>query len=151
MKGGLIMREAHVLGFIGLLGGAVSTFFGGWNSALTTLMIFMTIDYVSGLVLAGVFHKSKKTKSGALESSVGLKGICRKAGMLIIVIVACRLDIIAGTNYFRDATVIALITNETISIIENLGLMSVAIPQPILKAIDVLKQKEETNENTSQE
>lgn len=117
--------------------------FGGWGSALTTLIIFMSIDYITGLMLAGIFKKSQKTESGALESRVGWKGLCRKGVTLLIVLVAVRLDMAVGTSFIKDATIIGFICNETISIVENAGLMGVPIPKPIIKAIDVLKSKSE--------
>lgn len=61
------MKET-ICTIIGIVGGAVATLFGGWDASLMTLLIFMGIDYVSGLVLAGVFHKSKKSENGALEN-----------------------------------------------------------------------------------
>lgn len=127
---------------IGAVGGFISAAFGGWTSAMTTLIIFMAIDYITGLLVAGVFKKSKKTKNGALESRAGFKGLCRKGVMLLIVLVACRLDIELHTTYIRDAVCIAFIANETISIIENAGLMGVPIPKAIVKAIELLKSKE---------
>ena len=45
----------------GLVGSTVASFFGGWTSGMTTLLIFMCIDYVTGLMVAGIFKKSKKT------------------------------------------------------------------------------------------
>ncbi len=130
---------------IGAVGGFVSTAFGGWTSAMTTLIIFMAVDYITGLMTAGVFKRSKKTENGALESRAGFKGLCRKGVMLLILLVACRLDIELHTTYIRDAVCIAFIANETISIIENAGLMGVPIPKAIVKAIELLKQKEEDN------
>ena len=103
----------------------------------------MGVDYATGLIVAGVFHKSEKTENGALESCAGWKGLCRKGVSLLVVLVACRLDMIMGSNFIRDATVIAFIANETISIIENAGLMGVPIPSVITKAIEVLKKKSE--------
>ena len=113
------------------------------DAALITLLIFMGVDYATGLIVAGVFHKSEKTENGALESRAGWKGLCRKGVSLLVVLVACRLDMIMGSNFIRDATVIAFIANETISIIENAGLMGVPIPSVITKAIEVLKKKSE--------
>ena len=75
------------------------------------------------------FKKSKKTESGALESHAGWKGLCRKGVTLLIVLVACRLDMTIGTTFIKDATVIGFIVNETISLIENAGLMGVPIPK----------------------
>ena len=125
------------------MGGAIATAFGGWDAALTTLVIFMTIDYVTGLIVAGVFHTSTKTNTGALESRAGWKGLCKKGMTLLIVLIACRLDLIMGTNFVRDAVVIGYIVNESISIIENAGLMGLPIPKVIVKAIEVLRQQSE--------
>ena len=128
---------------IGIVGRTIASFFGGFDAALITLLIFMGVDYATGLIVAGVFHKSEKTENGALESRAGWKGLCRKGVSLLVVLVACRLDMIMGSNFIRDATVIAFIANETISIIENAGLMGVPIPSVITKAIEVLKKKSE--------
>lgn len=132
---------------IGVVGSTIASYFGGFDAALITLLIFMIVDYATGLIVAGVFHKSEKTESGALESRAGWKGLCRKGVSLLVVLVACRLDTIMGSNFIRDATVIAFIANETISIIENAGLMGVPIPSVITKAIEVLKKKSESEDN----
>lgn len=129
---------------IGIAGSTIASFFGGWDAALTTLLIFMGIDYITGLIVAGVFHRSGKSESGALESLAGWKGLCRKGMTLLVVLVACRLDLIMGSSFIRDAVVIAFIANETISIVENAGVMGVPIPSVIVKAIEVLKKKSES-------
>ena len=134
------MKEA-VCTAVGLVGSAVAAVFGGWDSGIATLVIFMCLDYVSGLVVAGVFHNSKKTETGTLESKAGWKGLCRKCMTLVFVLVAYRLDIVIGTNYIRDAVIIAFIANEAISLIENAGLMGVPLPAVITKAVDILQKK----------
>ena len=126
---------------IGVVGGFIANLFGGWDAALTTLLLAMAIDYASGLIVAGVFHKSKKTESGALESRAGWKGLCRKGMSLLIVLIGHRLDLAIGVNYIREAIIIGFIANETISIVENAGLMGLPLPAVITKAIDVLTQK----------
>ncbi|MCQ2559626.1 MAG: phage holin family protein [Clostridia bacterium] len=126
----------------GIVGSGFAALLGGWDTALITLIIFMLIDYLTGLIVAGVFHNSGKTPGGALESRAGFKGICRKGVMLLLVLIACRLDLITGTSFIRDAVIIALVINEAVSILENIGLMGVPIPAPITKAIEVLKNKE---------
>lgn len=123
---------------IGLVGGFIASLFGGWDSALTTLVIFMGIDYLSGIVVASVFHKSTKTASGTLKSAAGFEGLCRKGMSLLIVLIAYRLDLAIGVNYIRDAVIIGFIANEAISIVENAGLMGIPLPSVITKAIDVL-------------
>ena len=137
----------------GILGGIISTAFGGWDTTLTTLIIFMAIDYITGLMVAGIFQKSTKSESGGLQSKAGFKGLCRKGVMLLIVLVACRLDITLGSDFVRNAVVWAFVANETISIIENAGLMGVPIPRVLMKAIDVLKTKaeEDAHEDTKEE
>ena len=135
--------KVKLLTTIGLAGSWIASLFGGWDAALVTLLIFMGIDYVTGLTVAGVFHKSEKTENGALESRAGWKGLCRKGVTLLVVLVACRLDLVMGSNFIRDAVVIAFIANETISIIENAGLMGIPIPAVITKAIEVLKNRAE--------
>lgn len=127
----------------GAIGGVIASLFGGWDAGLATLVMFMAIDYVSGLVVAGVFHNSKKTTSGALESKAGWKGLCRKGMSLLFVLIAYRLDLAIGSNYIRDAVIIGFIVNETISIVENAGLMGVPLPEVINKAIDILTSKSE--------
>lgn len=126
---------------IGVVGAYIATFFGGWDYAFSTLFIFMIIDYITGLICAGIFHKSPKSKNGALESKAGFKGLCRKGMILILVAVGYRLDLIIGTSYIRDAVCIGFIVNELISITENAGLMGIPIPQVILNAIEILKNK----------
>lgn len=126
---------------IGVVGGALAALFGGWDTSLTVLGALMLIDYISGVVVAGVFHNSNKTESGSLNSRAGAKGLFRKGGMLAIVLVASLLDILIGTSFVRDAVVIAYIVNEAISIIENAGLMGIPIPDKLMQAIEVLKNK----------
>lgn len=123
---------------IGAVGGLIAGLFGGWDEGLMTLVIFMAIDYVSGLVVAGVFHNSRKTETGTLESKAGWKGLCRKCMTLLFVLVAYRLDLMIGSDYIRDAVIIGFVANEAISIIENAGLMGVPFPEPIRKAIEIL-------------
>lgn len=134
------MTKNILISIIGVIGSAIASAFGGWTTGLTTLVIFMAIDYITGLIVAGVFHKSTKTETGTLESRAGFKGLCRKGVMLLVVLVAYRLDLAVGTTYIKDAVIIAFIANETISIIENAGLMGIHIPDTIKNAIDILQK-----------
>ena len=126
---------------VGMVGGFIASLFGGWSTGLVTLLIFMSIDYLSGLIVAGVFHNSPKTGTGTLESRAGWKGLCRKCMTLLFVLIAYRLDLEIGTNYIRDAVIIGFMANELISIVENAGLMGLPLPAVITKAVDVLTKK----------
>lgn len=128
---------------IGVIGSIIASAFGGWDTGFVTLLIFMGIDYFSGLVVAGVFHKSNKTESGALESKAGWKGLCRKCMTLLFVLIAYRLDLAIGVDYIRNAVIIGFMANELISIVENAGLMGLPLPDAINKAIDVLTEQKE--------
>lgn len=135
---------------LGVVGSAIASAFGGWDAGLVTLIIFMAVDYLSGLLVAGVFHKSSKTDTGALESKTCWKGLCRKCMTLIFVLVAYRLDLVIGTSYIRDAVIIAFIANELISIVENAGLMGSPMPEVITKAIDILQKKADSKKAESE-
>lgn len=126
---------------VGMVGGFIASLFGGWSTGLVTLLIFMSIDYLSGLIVAGVFHNSPKTGTGTLESRAGWKGLCRKCMTLLFVLIAYRLDLEIGTNYIRDAVIIGFMANELISIVENAGLMGLPLPAVVTKAVDVLTKK----------
>jgi len=115
---------------------------------LEILLIFMIADYISGLIVAGVFKKSKKTETGALESKAGWKGLCRKGMTLLYVLIAAQVDRIAGTDVVRNAVAIGFMCNEGLSLIENGGLMGVPYPQKLKEAIDLLNSKgSDTNVN----
>ncbi len=128
---------------VGVGGSFVAALFGGWDTGLGTLVLFMCIDFLSGLAVAGIFKRSTKTETGALESKAGFKGLCRKCMTLLFVLVAHRLDLSIGTSYIRDAVIIGFMANELISIVENAGLMGLPLPAILVKAIDVLKKKAE--------
>ncbi|HZJ76288.1 MAG TPA: phage holin family protein [Oscillospiraceae bacterium] len=139
--------KGSILVVFGTLGGIMTSFFGGWDSALQTLITFMAVDYATGLIVAGVFKKSSKTETGALNSLAGWKGLCKKSGVLLAILIATSLDNMAGTNVIRDAAIIGYIANEALSITENLTLMGVPLPKPIENAIEVLRGKGEEDES----
>ena len=132
-----------ICGIIGIVGGFVASAFGGWSAALTTLLVFMLVDYASGLIVAGVFHVSPKSENGSLESRAGWKGLIRKCMTLLAVLIGARLDILLGTAYIKDALVIAFCVNELLSIIENWGLMGLPMPKVMSDAVELLKAKSE--------
>ncbi|OON85932.1 holin [Oribacterium sp. C9] len=128
---------------IGMVGSIAVSLLGGWSPALQYLILAMIIDYISGLIVAGVFHASKKTQNGALESRVGWKGLCRKVFTLSFVVIARGVDIYLGVDYVKEAVIIGFFTNEVISIVENAGLMGVPMPVIVTRAVDLLTTKAE--------
>ena len=129
----------------GAIGGLIAKLFGGWTEDMVTLIIFMAVDFVMGLIVAGVFHKSNKSKTGALNSHAGWVGLCKKGAVLLFVLIAHRLDMLLDMDYIRTTTIIGFIANEVISIVENAGLMGMPLPEVITKAIEILKNKGDRN------
>ena len=125
------------------IGSALSYFIGGVDTMFIVLCVFLVIDYVSGIIVASVFKKSTKTESGKLSSRVSFTGLCKKLFVIILVGVAHLLDVALGSNFIRGGVIVAFISNETISIIENAGLMGVPIPSALKKAIDILQERED--------
>lgn len=134
--------KTAVCSIIGVLGGFVAKLFGGWSEDMATLIIFMAVDFIMGLLIAGVFNNSAKSETGALNSHAGWKGLCKKGMAILFVLIAHRLDLLLNTDYIRTTAIIGFITNETISIFENAGLMGIPLPPVIKKAIETLKNKD---------
>ena len=141
---------ANVKAFLCMVFGAIAGGFvnliGGWSEDLTTLLIFMGVDFVLGLLIAAFWKKSNKSENGALSSYSAWKGLCRKGVSLLIVLIAYRLDVTLGVDYIRTAVVLAFIANEGISILENVGIMGVKYPEALKKALDVLTNKSREQE-----
>lgn len=133
--------KISLLGTFSAIGALITGIFGGWDSAMTTLLIFMCIDYLTGLIVAGIFHKSQKSENGALDSKAGFKGLCKKGIILLTVLVAVRLDIMLDTQYIKDATIMFWCANELISFLENAELMGLPIPKILRNALDIVQGK----------
>jgi len=126
---------------LGVVGSFLAAAFGGWDAALAALLVCISVDYISGSVVALVFHKSSKSESGAYNSAYGLKGLCKKGLMLLFVLVAVQIDAVLGADYVRDAVCIGFCSNEVLSIVENLGLAGVPMPQAVVNALEQLQKK----------
>ena len=131
-------------GAVTAAGGFLSWLFGGWSTVLAVLLACLALDYVTGLIVAGIFHKSPKTANGGLESRAGWKGLLRKVATLLMVALAHFVDVLVGTVYIRDAVVMAFCVNEMLSLLENFGLMGLPIPKALANAVELLRKKEET-------
>jgi len=132
-----------ILAFFAGAGSLFAEVFGGWDVFLKALVLFMVVDYITGMTVALVFHKSDKTKNGRASSSVGFKGIAKKICIFLLVALAVKIDSMSGTGYVRNATIFFFIANEGLSVIENIGLMGVKYPAFLKKALEALKDKSE--------
>lgn len=129
------------------IGTGMSAFFGGWNSEMTTLLIFMIVDYALG-ILTGVLGKSPKTKNGGLSSSYGWVGALKKVVSLVMIALAHRVDMITGGDLFKIAITTGYLVNELVSIVENAGILGIPMPEVVTQMIDVLKQKNVKNKKS---
>lgn len=142
----LINIKTSAFATLVVIGGVITRFLGGWDMATQTLVLFMAMDYITGLAVAGIFKKSKKTDTGALESRAGFKGIVKKVMTLMLVAMGYQLDLLLQVDYIRSGLIIAFIVDEGLSIIENAGLMGIPLPDILIKAFDMLRKDREVKE-----
>ena len=140
------MMKETVSTAVGIAAGMVSWLVGGFDTPVLALVVCMGVDYVTGLLVAGVFHASPKTVSGGLDSRVGWKGLARKFVTMLIVVVANLADAMLGQNCIRDAAVVGFCANECISILENAGHMGIRIPKAVRQALEHLNKEEEEHD-----
>lgn len=131
------------LGGIAVVGTIIAEALGGWDTSLKVLIIFMAIDYLTGILCALVWKKSPKSESGAFESKASLKGLIRKCAVLILVYIGALLDELTEQTIVRTAVIIFFIANDGFSIIENLGIMGVPMPDVVKNAFELLQMKKE--------
>ena len=148
LKGKEFEMKNYIMTIAGLIGSALSYLFGGWTAAMTTLCIFMAIDFVTGIIVAAVFKNSPKSSGGALTSHAAFIGIVKKCMILVFVLIGARLDAVLGMSIIRDGVCTAFILSELISITENAGLMGLPVPKVIMRALEILKDREEDRDDT---
>lgn len=130
-----------ILAAVAAVGGCVANALGGWDGSLALLLAMMAADYITGLLVAAVWKRSNKSKTGALDSRAGFLGLCRKGAILLVVWVAVMLDHALGVGYARTAVCLFFAGNEGLSLIENLGLMGVPFPKFLKGALEALRDK----------
>lgn len=121
---------------VAVVGTYFTWLFGAWDLALEVLVLFMVLDYITGL-LRGYINKE-------LSSDVGLKGIARKTVIFVVLIVAVALDRLLNTGnwLFRTMVCYFYIANEGLSLLENCGSLGLPIPKKMLEALAQLKDGE---------
>ena len=123
-------------GVVAIVGTALTWLFGAWDTALMVLVCFMVLDYCTGVIRAFINKE--------VSSDIGLKGIARKAVILIVLIVAVLLDRLlnTGTWVFRTVVCYFYIANEGISLLENCAGLGLPVPESIQNALVQLKDGE---------
>lgn len=122
-----------------VMGSAIARALGGWDMALEVLVCFLALDLVSGWLVAAVWHRSKKTSSGALSSDAGFRGIVKKCAELALVWMGALLDRATGNDFVRTAVCLFFIANEGLSILENTAVMGVPYPAFVKNMLEILR------------
>ena len=115
-----------------------------WTPMLTVLVCVMTLDYISGMIVAGS-GKSPKTEGGGLSSKVGFEGIKKKALIMILVLLTIMLDRVIGegTTVFQSSLTLYYIATAGLSILETAGLLGVQYPAKLRKVLEAMREKED--------
>ena len=117
------------------IGGWLGDFVGGVDGLMTALIIFMVIDYITGLMCAIADRK--------LSSAVGFRGICKKVLIILLVGVAHIVDMhVVGTGEaLRSAVICFYLSNEGVSVLENAGRLGLPIPEKLKVILAQLHDK----------
>ncbi len=143
IKNGILTAMAAVGAFI-------SNQLGGWDAAMQVLVTMMAADYLTGLLVAAFWHKSNKSKSGALDSKACFKGICKKCMILLLVWLGVLLDNALSVAYIRMTVIFFFMGNEGLSLLENIGLMGMPYPKKLKDILEALKEKGDKGEEAKE-
>ena len=135
-----VIKNGILVG-LAVFGSFATNALGGWDASLQVLIALMVADYITGVLVAAVWHKSSKSSSGTLNSVAGFKGILKKCMILMLGWICVLLDQALGSAYARTAVVLFFVGNEGISLLENLGLMGVPFPAFLRRALEALRDQ----------
>lgn len=123
------------------IGGWLGYFLGGCDGLLIALIVFVVIDYITGVMCAVSDHK--------LSSAVGFRGICRKVLIFLLVGIANVLDIhVIGTgSVLRTAVIFFYLSNEGVSLVENAAHLGLPVPEKMKAVLEQLHDRAEKEEN----
>ena len=129
--------EKHFNASVAVIATFFTYLFGHWDLAMQALIVFMGLDYATGVICAYL--------KGELNSEVGFKGLVKKLMILVVLIIGVMLDrmLSNGTWVFRTLVCYFYIANEGISLLENVGNIGVPIPNKIRDALEQLNSKDE--------
>lgn len=121
--------------------GALIAYVDSWSAQVWTLATIMIIDFVIGTLMPLIAGKSKKSKTGKLESYACRRGIIKKCVMFLMIYVSWLLGRAANVTFLPDAVCTALIVSEVISILEHAALLGVPIPRVLIRALNAINDK----------
>ena len=133
-------------------GGAVVSFFVQMPPLVWILIAVMTIDYITGLIAAAM-GKSNKTENGYIASHAAFTGLMKKAGILLVILLASLLDMAvshgAGIEFaaVMGATCLWFIASEGFSVLENVAVMGVPVPKILIKVLEIMREKGDAPED----
>lgn len=132
--------EKYFNAIVAVLATFFTYIFGSWDLALQVLIVFMILDYGTGVLYAYLTDQ--------LNSEVGFKGLVKKCMILVVLIIGVMLDRILGTGTWMFRTLVAYfyIANEGISLLENVGNIGIPIPNKIRNALEQLNKNDEESE-----
>jgi toxin secretion/phage lysis holin len=116
------------------LGSTITFAYGSWTESLNFLAVLMAIDYVTGVTAA------MRDGSG-LNSTVGFWGLFKKGLVLLVVLLAHRVDMLLGTEMVMGGAVYFYIVNEFLSVIENFGRIGLPLPPGLRQVIQILRDR----------
>ena len=127
------------------VGGWLGYFLGGCDGLLIALVVFVVVDYATGVMCAIADKK--------LSSEVGFKGICRKILIFLLVGIANVLDaeVLKTGSVLRTAVIFFYLSNEGISLLENAGHLGLPIPEKMKKVLEQLHDRSEKEEKDGEE
>jgi len=124
-----------------VVGAALTALLGVWDMVLRVLVLFVALDYITGVAAAWANKK--------LSSEIGARGILKKVLLFVIVALAHQLDKAVGQEVFRSLVLWFYLANESLSIIENCGRAGVPIPAFLKAALEQLKKKADAGDQVS--
>ena len=126
------------------IGGVIGWFLGDFDGFLYALVVFVVVDYITGL-MAAFFQKK-------LSSETGFKGICKKVTIFCLVGIGHILDaqVIGSGSVLRTAVIFFYLSNEGISIIENVAIIGLPVPKKLLEVLEQLYDEAEKTEESEE-
>lgn len=136
---GVYNWETMLWGICTAIAANVLGLLGGWDMWLKALILFIVLDYLSGLLAAGVEKR--------INSQVGFRGIAKKVLIFFLVAIAYQIDILLGSTAIKFTVIGFYLGIEGLSILENAGKVGLPIPNSLKISMERLKSKGDSDSN----